>query len=172
MRIKGMLFLIIAGIIYFSNHIPELVAMLVCVSVILYIQHLQKRYYRTVNLKKCKNIASLLQMYKEHPTRFEHHVAELYRRDGYKVFVTPATRDGGKDLLLEKDGIKYAAEIKLYSPDNRVGKSRMLRLHGACIDTNREGIFITTSSYTKSAVDFALSHNIQLVSGRELEKML
>jgi restriction endonuclease Mrr len=36
----------------------------------------------------------------------------------------------------------------------------------------RAGIFITTSSYTEGAVNYATNHNIRLIDGKILEKMI
>lgn len=43
---------------------------------------------------------------------FEYFVAFIFKCLGYKVNVTQASRDGGKDLIIKKDGITTYVELK------------------------------------------------------------
>jgi restriction system protein len=83
-----------------------------------------------------------------------------------------ATGDGGIDINMSKKGVNYAVEVKLYSPDNKVGRPLIQKLHSACITSNRHGIFVTTSSYSQEAVQYARQVGIELINGQQLEKMI
>ena len=64
------------------------------------------------------------------PLLFENLVAEILAGQGYKVQVTPPTREGGYDILaVQTDplGIEstYAVQVKRYSRDNKVGVAQL-----------------------------------------------
>jgi restriction endonuclease Mrr len=124
------------------------------------------------NLNRCRNVQGMLKRYHDHPTQFEGFVAEIYRKQGYKARTTVATGDGGKDILMEKGNLRYAVEVKLYSPNNKIGRPLIQKLHSACVTENRHGIFVTTSSFTPEAMEYARRVGIQMVNGQELEKMI
>src|ERR1043166_549046 len=48
------------------------------------------------------------------PTEFEHYVATLYEKQGYKIKVTKQSGDGGIDVILEKGNDKTAIQVKRY----------------------------------------------------------
>ena len=55
------------------------------------------------------------------PRRFEELVGDVYSNLGYKVQLTPQTRDGGYDLLLlDKNNEKIIVEAKRYRSTNKV----------------------------------------------------
>ena len=69
------------------------------------------------------------------PHEFELIVAEILASQGYKVQVTPPTRDGGYDVLaVQADALgiesTYAVEVKRCSPKNKVGVDIVRRLLG------------------------------------------
>lgn len=119
------------------------------------------------------SVNGLLVRYKGKPTDFENYVASLYRSRGYDVRVTPRTNDGGIDILMEKDGVTYSVEVKLYSPDNVVSREQIQKLWAAQLHSNiNESIFVTTSRFSSEAIAFAAEHGITLVNGHELERMI
>ena len=110
------------------------------------------------------SVNGLLVRYKDKPTDFENYVASLYRS---------RTNDGGIDILMEKDGITYSVEVKLYSPDNVVSREQIQKLWAAQLHSNiNESIFVTTSRFSSEAIAFAAEHGITLVNGHELERMI
>lgn len=64
-------------------------------------------------------------LYQLSSRRFEELVAELLMRKGYNVELTPATRDGGKDIYAaRKDDLGsflYIVECKKYKPTHKIG---------------------------------------------------
>lgn len=80
---------------------------------------------------------------------FELFIAEIFFRLERKVEVTPASRDKGIDLIVDGVGI----ECKCYNKTN-ISSPIVLKLMGALKLRNlSNGIIITTSNYTKDAVD-------------------
>lgn len=101
------------------------------------------------------------------PREFEELSAELFQRQGYKVTITPKTRDGGKDLYLARaDGFGsflYIVECKRYAPDNPVDVGVVRALYGvAQHERVTAAMTLTTSYFSKDAADFAAKVQYQL----------
>ena len=108
-------------------------------------------------------------LYQITPRRFEEFVAELLDRLGYKITLTPASKDGGKDIYAaRKDDLGsflYVVECKQYSPDRRVGVGLIRELNGVVqAERATAGILATTAFFTKGAREFQarLSNQISL----------
>lgn len=95
-------------------------------------------------------------IYQLPPRRFEEISAEMFTRLGYKVELTPASRDGGKDLIIVKRSDLGTAltfvECKRYAPDRPVGVEIVRTLNGV-VEEGRatSGIIITSSRFTEGA---------------------
>lgn len=86
---------------------------------------------------------------------FEIFCAELLKYQGYdKVMVTQATSDGGKDIILIKNGEKTYVECKRW--DGEVGRPVLQKLvgsaYGDCVDYM---ICITTGTFNSNAFGYA-----------------
>jgi hypothetical protein len=98
-------------------------------------------------------------LYLLEPRRFEELVAELLSRRGYRVTLTPASRDGGKDLLLasptDVGDFLFLVECKRYAPNHRVEVDLVRQLYGV-VEAERAtaGILVTTSRFTGGARQF------------------
>lgn len=88
----------------------------------------------------------------------------MFEKHGYEAEVTQKTRDGGKDIVaqFEKGGVKFTTyfECKKYAPNRPVGVS-VVRELSAVMDRDRidKGVIVTTSYFTKDAVNEADSLN-------------
>jgi len=92
--------------------------------------------------------------------KFEELVAELLSRDGLEVHLTPATRDGGRDVLAfhktPVGRLLYLVECKRHGPGNPVGIAIVQRLYGVVVQERATaGLVVTTSRFTKEALAFA-----------------
>ncbi len=124
-------------------------------------------------VRRYRTIESLLDNYKGRETDFEHYVAYLYELLGYKVKVTPASNDGGKDIIMRRNSLKAVVEVKLYAKSNKVSRPMIQKLHSAMIDCEaNEAIFVTTSEFTEPAIKYAEKFNIQRVDGKELVRLI
>jgi len=113
---------------------------------------------------------------------FEHLVVTLLERMGYggKVKnagkVTQYTNDGGIDGVIKEDVLglgRIHIQAKKYDRKNTVGREEIQKFVGAlAVAQSNKGVFITTSSYRKSAIDYAASlHGITtlvLIDGQKL----
>lgn len=94
------------------------------------------------------------------PRNFEGVVAAIFKNQGFEVELTPASRDGGFDVMAaRKDQFGehlYLIECKRYSLTNKVGVEIVRGLYGAKMAKSAtKGIIATTSYFTKDAIDFA-----------------
>lgn len=120
-------------------------------------------------LRRCNNINELLHMYKDKPYEFEKHVAFIFNKLGYKTKVTKATGDGGKDIIMHKDGKKCVVEVKLYATNRKISEDKIRKLHSAKIECEADdAFFVTTSDFTKQAIKLAEKVNIMLINGHKL----
>ena len=108
-------------------------------------------------------------LYELSPRGFEEFVAEVLDRLGYQVTLTPASKDGGKDIYAaRKDHLGsflYIVECKQYAPDRRVGVGLIRELNGVVqAERATAGILATTSFFTRGAKEFQtrLSNQIGL----------
>ena len=106
-------------------------------------------------------------VFKLTPREYEELVAELLNDMGYDVTLTPATRDGGKDILasFRTDCGEFLClvEAKRYRQDRKIGVSLVRELYGTLCDYQaNSGMLVTTSSYSKDARALQKKHKYQL----------
>ena len=96
------------------------------------------------------------------PRTFEKLVADIYKHAGYDVILTPATRDGGKDIiLLGKDGERIIVECKRYSRNRKVGVGVINSILGVQLALGeRRARIVTTSYFTFPAEERAKSASL------------
>lgn len=106
-------------------------------------------------------------MYDLSPRRFEELIAELFSGMGARVELTPATRDGGKDILVysktEVGEMLCLVDAKRYREDRKVGVGLVRELYGTLCDYQaNSAMLVTTSSFSKDAHEFQEKHQYQL----------
>ena len=122
--------------------------------------------------RKRIDVSSLEELRRLDPYEFEKVVGDYFRDCGYTVQQTKRTGDGGKDLIMYKGGQIYFVEVKRYGKSHPVDRPLIQKLVGACHPVGAKGIFITTSRFTKEAIDEAHRSGIQLIDGDQFIKML
>jgi restriction system protein len=124
------------------------------------------RVVRTVQLR---HVGSYMAMT---PKQFEHALADLCRRDGCTgVRVVGGAGDLGADVIATTpDGRRMVIQAKRYAPANRVGSPEVQKVGGtyAVVHHAQLAAVVTTSGYTKAAVDYAARAGIRLYGQREL----
>lgn len=111
------------------------------------------------------------------PTFFENLVLKLLEKMGYgKGIVTQRTGDEGIDGIINEDKLgldKIHIQAKRYKPDNKVGRPLMQGFVGALdgVGVNK-GVFITTSSFTKDALEYKSSKKIAKIDGKQLTNLM
>lgn len=113
------------------------------------------------------------------PRKFEELIAELFHAEGHEVQLTPASKDGGRDILVSVNAPHarhlYLVECKRYAPQNPVDVALVRGLYGV-VEKERAtlGMLVTTSSFTTGAIEFAheVQHRMSLKDYRTLIDML
>lgn len=117
------------------------------------------------------------------PSFFERAVVDVLLAMGYggaegRGTVVGGTGDGGIDGVIDQDALgldQIYVQAKRYSEGNNVGRETLQAFVGALQWRNvNRGVFITSSDFTKGAVDFAnsVSTRIILVNGRRLTELM
>ena len=118
-------------------------------------------------------------MHRMPPRDFERVIAEYYKSLGWQVELTPATRDGGRDLVIVKideAGRRMClVECKRYAPDKPVRVAVIRSLYGVVeMENATAGIVITTSRFTAPAQEMqrSLASRLTLYDYTALVSML
>lgn len=111
-------------------------------------------------------------------TFFERIVTDLLEKMGYgKGAVTAASNDGGIDGIIKTDPLGFdpiLIQAKRYAPDHAVGRPEIQSFAGALRAVKR-GAFITTSYFSKGAIEFAKNYphsDIVLIDGKKLTELM
>jgi restriction system protein len=106
------------------------------------------------------------------PRDFEFYVAAFLQiTREFKTQVTKASKDGGKDIIAYDGKEKIYVEVKHWK--GNVGRPAIQKLNGAMLaDRVKRGYFITSSGFTKDALEYANKTNITLIDGNELIRQL
>ena len=116
------------------------------------------------------------------PEFFEQLVLDLLLKMGYGYgkqagVVTGQPHDGGIDGIISEDKLGLDLiyiQAKRYAPKNKVGRKEIQAFIGA-MEHIQKGVFITTSEFTKEALEFANKQqqkSIKLVDGEFLAELL
>src|SRR5262249_20024096 len=86
--------------------------------------------------------------------------------------------DEGIDGVVNEDPLGLDVvyiQAKRYAPDNSIGRERIQQFAGALVGQGAsKGVFVTTSSFTKGAIEYAqkVPQRLILVDGAELAKLM
>lgn len=118
------------------------------------------------------------------PAFFEKAIVELLLAMGYGGSATGSGRtlgqsgDNGVDGVIDQDPLgvdQLYIQAKRYNPDNLVSSGAIRDFYGALsLKKAKKGIFVTTSGFTKSALDTAaqLDGRIVLIDGERLGRLM
>lgn len=117
------------------------------------------------------------------PAFFEQAVVDLLVAMGYggtggKAAATQLVNDGGIDGIIDQDVLglnKVYVQAKRYAANNTVGRPELQGFVGALIGKADRGVFITTSSFTPGAIDYAdrnTSTRLILIDGSRLADLM
>ena len=101
------------------------------------------------------------EMYSMAPRKFEELIAAIFKNHGFNVELTPATRDGGIDIIaVENSKLTgenvHLVECKRYARYKHVGIGIVQRLLGVVTQMQAtKGIIVTTSFFTSDAKEAA-----------------
>ncbi len=120
------------------------------------------------------------------PRAFEHLVAQLLHRMGYGGGISDAgkvtqySNDGGIDGVIKEDILglgRIHIQAKRYDHDITIGREAIQNFVGAlAVAQSNKGVFITTSSFSKPAIDYVATLNGQttvvLIDGQQLARYI
>lgn len=121
----------------------------------------------------------LLDLIMDHdPAFFEKLVVNLVEAMGYgKGKVTSYSGDGGIDGLVTTDELGFRpiyTQAKRYAAEHKVSRPQLQSFVGA-LNGARNGVFITTSSFTAEALDYASNYpnaTLALIDGKRLTDLM
>ncbi len=116
---------------------------------------------------------SLADLQRTDPFAVEEYVANLFRKMGFdNVRITPQMGDGGIDVLMEKNNVRYGVQVKRYAQDHYVQVEEVRAVIGSREQLHLDKvIFVTTSSYTRFVWENIRKDNIYLIDGRGLDNL-
>ena len=126
----------------------------------------------SLSFRRKVKIHSLEQLLQMSPYRFESFIADFFRDQGYTVYQTKRSNDGGKDLVMYRGSNTYYVECKRYAKSNPVDRTLIQKLVGACHPVGADPIFVTTSRFTKGAIMEAQKSGVRLIDGSTLLSLL
>lgn len=137
---------------------------------------------KTINEKNNEVAMELLNKLREtDPIFFEKLVIKLLETMGYSgkngsAEVTTKSNDGGIDGIINQDPLGTSTvylQVKRYSEKNIVSRPAIQSFYGALAGINADrGVFITTSSFSKGALEFAKNQGIVLIDGVRLTELM
>lgn len=177
-----MLLIIFIGIVgaYFSVNLSDAGYTLVmislgCVITVLGIAAIivffvMKKKAREQALIKALDIARIDTM---SGVEFENYMASIFRHQGYKVKDTPVSGDFGVDLILIKEGIRTAVQIKRYK--NKVNQDAVREVVAGSMMKQYKAtktMVVTNSHFTKLALQLGLATKCELVDRDSLAEWI
>lgn len=142
----------------------------------------QETVERLINKRNNEVEIELLNKLREtDPIFFEKLVIKLLDTMGYSgkngnVHVTTQSNDGGIDGIINQDPLGTSTvylQVKRYAEKNVVGRPAIQGFYGALASVNADrGVFITTSSFSKGAEEFAKNQGIVLIDGIQLTQLM
>jgi HJR/Mrr/RecB family endonuclease len=106
--------------------------------------------------------------------KFEHFVSQFYKENGYRVTEYGGNQaDGGIDLVVAKGKEKKIVQVKYYNPKNKISVSLIREMLGV-FNSEKEQMkltgvaIVTSSSFTKPAIEFGKKNNVELISGIQI----
>ncbi|MDH3650071.1 MAG: restriction endonuclease [Saprospiraceae bacterium] len=107
------------------------------------------------------------------PKDFEDFVGYLFLENGYALEQTSYSADFGADLIVERDGIRTAVQVKRFHASHKVGVQEVNQVIGAeQYYTCTNSMVITASSFTRAAHDIAAAAEVLLWDWERLEQAI
>lgn len=102
---------------------------------------------------------------------FEVFLKELFKDMGYKVEMTKRSGDQGADLIVSKEGIRTIVQAKRHK--GKISNGAIQEVVAAVKHYNSQNAMVITSSFfTKSAKELAISNSVELIDKKALEELM
>ena len=109
------------------------------------------------------------------PYEFEEFIADLWDLQGWRTKVTPASNDGGIDVIASKGLIRkqtWAFQVKRHGPGSKVG-TPAVQQYSSLPHQHRtidRVAIISSNTFTDGAREIAAKLDVTLIDGEELVK--
>ena len=129
----------------------------------------KKQYLKEFKRVRNHYLSKSNNLMKISPKEFELTIQRLFNKLGYEARTTPYVNDEGKDIIAKKDGRTTFIECKQYCTDNKVSRPFLQKLFGAMAEHKvDDGMLITTSDFSKPAIEYAERVGIKLINHFDL----
>lgn len=133
-----------------------------------------EKAFEQINQSLAEDI--LAEVMKLSPTAFEKLVLDLMSKMGYGTFanastLTATSGDEGIDGIIMEDKLGFDliyVQVKHWGEDHPVGRPDVQAFVGAIAGKGGRGLFVTTSQFTKQAIDYAKNQHVILMDGKKL----
>lgn len=146
----------------------------------------EKLFNSYTNIRKNVYSEILNTILNKKPIEFEKLVVMLLQKMGYggeiknSGFITKYSNDGGIDGVIKEDVLGFGRihiQAKRYNLDASVGREDIQKFVGAlAVAQSNKGVFITTSYFSKGAIDYVANLNgtttIVLIDGKQLAEYI
>ena len=97
---------------------------------------------------------------------FEFYVGEYLKQHGYQVQVTQGVADWGVDVFCEKDGKRYAVQVKMYGTSKtKISRKQIFELYGVMTYFDCQGaMMVYNGGIMSEAIAVAEKLGIELIS--------
>lgn len=152
-------------------------ALITSIGALGYLTHTTAQRWRRhrAQSKQHRFIGTVKEMYDLTPTEFEHYVAWLYEQQGFITTVTPPQKDGGIDIFLYKTVVDRkpwgVVQVKRYAKHNMVNREELDKFYGAYHDKAKNGILVTTSTFSDWTRERASEIGTILIDGETLANL-
>ena len=122
----------------------------------------------------------LAEVIKISPIAFERLIIDLLQKMGYGAFenssrTTSISGDEGIDGIIMEDKLGFNSiyiQAKRYNLDSSTGRPDIQNFVGEMTGKGGKGLFVTTTKFTKQAIDYAKQHHIVLIDGQRLASLM
>lgn len=121
---------------------------------------------------RIRNASGIDEIDKMSGIQFEQRLAAYFLHKGYKVQTTVTSGDHGADLIVEMDKRRIAIQAKRYGKQSVGNKAIQEAISGRIMYDCDEAWVITTSTFTKSALELADKAQVKLIDRSQLIRML
>ncbi len=107
---------------------------------------------------------------------FEEFTVQYFKKQGFSVKAEGGSRaDGGIDAIIRKGKMKKIVQVKRYK--GKVSVSIVREMLGVYKSEKRDlgltgVVIVTSSSFSKPAIEFAIKNNVELVDAQNISKVL
>jgi restriction system protein len=170
---------LIAPELFLHPFVPQIVRELIsllelaaAITLFLFWALLLGHYLRRPKPAGALPIVTVDDLYDLTPKAFEHYVAALFRRKGYRVNVSGRSGDEGVDLeIIQPNGKRAIAQCKRYR--NTVGPEVVRELYGTMIHERVHHAFlVTTAHISEGAHQWTRNKPITLIDGQTLVRLV